>query len=482
MKYEAVIGLEVHVQLNTNSKMFCSCSINFGEEPNSLTCPVCLGLPGALPKVNEKAIEFAIKSAIATNCEINKFSKFDRKNYFYPDLPKNYQISQYDKPLGVNGHIDFDVNGEKKRVRIRRVHLEEDAGKLVHVGYSGQIGGAESSLVDLNRCGLPLLEIVTEPDLHTSNEASDFLVALRNIVRYLGISDCNMEEGSLRCDANISVKTAKNSQAGAKTEIKNLNSFKHVREALEFESKRHIDMIEKGEPLVMETRLWDAKSRITVSMRTKEETSDYRYFPDPDLVPVITASEEIEAIKNKMLELPYDKKCRFVKEYGLSEYDTNVLTSSKELADYYEECVKIYNSPKSLCNWITVNLMAILKEQEISIEASHVKAGNMSELVKFVDEGSVSGLAAKEILDVMVKTGKNAKEIVEEKKLFQITDDGELEKIAKEVIVEFQKSVEDYKNGKEQALSFLVGQVMKKSKGKANPVKANKLLKEELAK
>lgn len=485
MKYEAIIGLEIHVQLKTKSKIFCSCSTEFGAVPNSQVCPVCLGLPGVLPVLNKTVLEYAIKAALAFNCQIAEKSIFARKNYFYPDLPKSYQISQYEKPLSSRGYVDMVTNERVKRIRITRVHLEEDAGKLLHEEVK------DSTLIDLNRCGIPLIEIVTEPDIRSSKEAHEFLAILKSILQYIGVSDCNMEEGSLRCDANISVRPSvrqtvspSNRQPvrplGVKVEVKNMNSFKAVEKALEYEIHRQIRALEEGKKIIQETRLWDENREITTSMRTKEEAHDYRYFPEPDLVPIEIDREWIERIRKSLPELPEVRKARFVRDYKIPDYDASVLTSSRELADYYEECVKLYKKPKVIANWIMSELLRELKGRDIGIRECKVSPEHLAEMITLIDKGSISGKMAKEVFVEMFKTGKKASQIVKKKGLAQISDEEALAKIVDKVLKENPKVVEDYRKGKEKALGYLVGQVMKETKGRANPQIVNRLLKEKL--
>lgn len=476
MSYEPVIGLEVHVQLNTKSKAFCGCTTEFGGAPNAQTCPVCLGFPGVLPVLNKDALKGALKVALALNCQICDLIKFDRKNYFYPDLPKNFQISQYDKPLSYGGHLDIRINGAIKRIRIRRVHLEEDTGKLMHEE------GVNVSLIDFNRSGIPLLEIVSEPDINSPEEAYSYLTTLKSILQYLEVSDCDMEKGSLRCDANISARKKGESVLGVKTEIKNMNSFKNVKEALEYEFERQVNILEAGDKIVQETRLWEPKRAITASMRSKEEAHDYRYFPEPDLVPFILSVEEINAVKDSLPELPEARKERFVKTYGLPDYDAAVLTQDKQLADFFESCTKHYDKPKTISNWMMGNILAYLNEQGLEIKDIKLTPQNLAGLLKEIDSGKISGKMAKDILTEMLRTGKDARGIIEEKGLLQISDIAELEKFADEALAENKKSVEDYLKGKENAIMFLVGQVMKKTKGKANPAMINEILKRKLLK
>ena len=473
MKYESIIGLEIHVQLKTKSKIFCSCSTEFGAVPNSQVCPVCLGLPGVLPVLNKTTLDYAIRAALALSCQIAKKSIFARKNYFYPDLPKGYQISQYEEPFSSRGSVDIITEGKVKKIRITRVHLEEDAGKLLHEEIK------DSTLIDLNRCGVPLIEIVTEPDIRSSKEAHEFLAILKSILQYIGVSDCNMEEGSLRCDANVSVRK-KGEELGVKTEIKNVNSFKAVERALEYEIRRQIKALEEGERIVQETKLWDENKEITTSIRTKEEAHDYRYFPEPDLVPIEIDREWIERVREGLPELPEARKARFVRDYKIPEYDASILTSSRELADYYEECVGLYNKPKAIANWIMSELLRELGEKGIGIKECKVPPEHLAEMLALIDKGSISGKMAKEIFVEMFKKGKKASQIVKEKGLIQISDEAALTKIIDKILKENPEAVEDYKKGKEKALGNLIGKVMGKTSGKANPGLVNKLLREKL--
>ncbi|HHD11049.1 MAG TPA: Asp-tRNA(Asn)/Glu-tRNA(Gln) amidotransferase subunit GatB [Deltaproteobacteria bacterium] len=478
MEYEAVIGLEVHAQLLTRSKLFCGCATVFGSPPNTQVCPVCLGMPGVLPVINEKAVEYAIKMALATECRINERSVFARKNYFYPDLPKGYQISQYDEPLAEGGHIDIETaDGKTKRIGITRIHIEEDAGKLLH----GE-GDGEASLVDFNRAGMPLIEIVSEPHISTPEEAVSYLKALRDILLYLEICDGNMQEGSLRCDANVSVRPVGSKEFGTKTEVKNMNSFKFLKDALTYEIGRQISLLESGERVVQETRLFEPSTGKTRSMRSKEEAHDYRYFPEPDLLPLVVEQEEIEAIMVMLPELPAQKKERFMKEYGLPSYDAGILTSSKRLADFYEECVRLFEEPKTISNWIMSELLRLLKEHNISIEETPIGADRFTALLKLVREGKISGKIGKEVLEEMFATGKDAQTIIEEKGLSQISDESELLTIIDKILEENPENVERYRAGKTKLIGFFVGEVMKATRGKANPQLVNKLLKERLDK
>lgn len=472
--YEIVIGLEAHVQLATESKVFCGCSTKFGLPPNSSTCPVCLGLPGALPVLNEKAFLYAIKTALALGCKIQDLIKFDRKNYYYPDLPKNFQISQYDKPLAYNGHIEIENDGSKKRIGITRVHLEEDAGKLIHDVNRGV------SYVDLNRTGAPLLEIVSEPDMRTPEEASVYLQDLKAILKYLKVSDCNMEEGSLRCDANISARPKGVDFLGVRAELKNMNSFKAVRDALAYEAKRQVDLLKKTEKIVQETRLWNETRQVTLPMRAKEESHDYRYFPEPDLVPFVVDKKEIEAIKSSLPELPKAKKKRFISEYGLSVYDADVLTRDIEVSNFFEKATKLCRKPKEATNWILGDIASILNEKKIAIEKSNLKPEHLAELLGLIGTEEITGKIAKEILREVFTKGASPKQIMQNKGLKQIKDPGELASIIEGVLSENQKSAADYKNGKANALTFLIGQVMRKTKGKANPAKVSEILKKKL--
>jgi aspartyl-tRNA(Asn)/glutamyl-tRNA(Gln) amidotransferase subunit B len=474
--YETVIGLEVHLQLKTNTKVFCACATTFGKPPNSQTCPVCLGFPGTLPVLNEAAFLSALKVALALNCSIQKTIKFDRKNYYYPDLPKNFQISQYDMPLSYEGFVDIGAEGDAKpkRIRVTRVHLEEDAGKLIHPEEGGY------SLVDYNRTGMPLLEIVTEPDINSPQEAYDYLTKLKSILEYLKVSDCDMEKGSLRCDANISVRPVGQKELGTKVELKNMNTFKGVRLGLEYEVKRQVSAVSEGEKIIQETRLWDADRALTISMRSKEEAKDYRYFPEPDLVPFVVDPSIIEKIKSRLPELPEAKAKRFIKEFGLSEYDAGVLTGQIDIAHYFEECAKSYDNKKAIANWIAGEIMAYLNIKNLSITGLALKPAGMVSLLRMIDSGSISIKMAKEVLNDAMDTGAEPADIVAKKGLAQISDAGKLEEIVKAVLARNEKSVSDYKAGKKNALAFLVGQIMKETKGAANPAVVNEILKRDL--
>ena len=475
MNYDTVIGLEVHLHLKTLTKAFCGCSTEFGNEPNSQVCPVCLGFPGSLPVLNETMLDYAIKVAVALNCKVQEFTKFDRKNYFYPDLPKDYQISQYDLPLSKEGFIDIAVGGKSKRIGITRVHMEEDAGKLIHE--------EESSLVDFNRSGMPLLEIVSEPDISSPEEAYAYLTNLKGILEYLEVSDCDMEKGSLRCDANISLKAKGETKLGTKTELKNMNSFKAVKDALIFEAERQAEALGNGEVIIQETRLWDEKLNKSVSMRTKEEAKDYRYFPEPDLTPFIITVDKVEKITKTIPELPYKKLRRFIDSYGLSEYDALILVISKKGADFAEECIKLYpgDNKKMLVNWLIGPLLAEANLREVEIQELGILPRDLIDLLGYVERQEISNLSAKMVLTEMLNSGKGAKLIIKEKNLAQISNMEALSEIMESVIKENGKSLADYKSGKENALMFLVGQIMKRSQGKANPKIVQDMLKRRLA-
>jgi len=477
VEYEPIIGLEVHAQLLTRSKMFCGCATTFGEEPNTLTCPICTGQPGSLPVVNRKAVEFAIKLGLATNCRIAPYSLFARKNYFYPDLPKGYQISMYEYPLAVDGFIEIINQGEKRRINIIRIHMEEDAGKLKH-GETPET--APFSYVDFNRTGVPLVEIVSGPDIRSPQEAGNYLRELRAILQYLEISTGNMEEGNFRCDANVSVRRKGQKEFGTRTELKNMNSFRHVEKALEYEIKRQICALEDGEEVVQETRLWDADQDITVSMRGKEEAHDYRYFPDPDLVPLRIEEAWVEQIQKSLPELPTEKRMRFVREYGIPEYDAAILTSTKAMANYYEECIKLFLEPKTVSNWMMGGLLRELKRDEREIDQCPVTPQHLAEMLKMIKEGTISGKIAKDVFEEMYRTGERPSKIVGEKGWTQILDGAEIAGAIERVMEANPKLVEDYQKGKEKLFGFFVGEVMKETKGKANPKLVNELLKKKL--
>jgi aspartyl-tRNA(Asn)/glutamyl-tRNA(Gln) amidotransferase subunit B len=475
MKYEAVIGLEVHAQLQTNTKIFCGCETRFGEEANTRTCPVCIGMPGVLPVLNKKAVEYIVKTGLATHCTINPSSRFARKNYFYPDLPKGYQISQYELPVCEHGYVEIVVDGTIKRIGITRIHLEEDAGKNLHQAESG------ASLVDLNRAGTPLMEIVSEPDIRTPEEASEYLKKLRSILRYIEVSDADMEKGNFRCDANVSIRPTGSKEFGTRAEVKNVNSFKFVQKALEYEIKRQAQVLDDGGKVVQETRLFDSTKGVTFSMRSKEEAHDYRYFPEPDLVPIVIPKEISEAIGKTIPELPDAKRERFVKEYGLPAYDADMLTQSRALASYYEEAAKLTGQPKVISNWIMGELMRLLNADGREIEDCPVKPGKLAGMVKMIAEGVISTKIAKTVFEEMYKTGKDAESVVKEQGLVQVSDTGAIEQIISDVIRANPGQAAEYKAGKEKLFGFFVGQVMKASKGKANPDLVNQLLKKKLS-
>ncbi len=477
MKYEIVIGLEVHVQLKTRTKIFCSCSTEFGRPANENTCPVCLGMPGVLPVLNRQAVEFAAKACLATGCKIAPHNQFARKNYFYPDLPKGYQISQFDLPLGLDGHVNITVDGKSKRIRLTRIHMEEDAGKLIH---GENLGNPGKSYVDFNRTGVPLVEIVSEPDLRTPEEAREYLSQLKAILEYSEISDCNMEEGSLRCDANVSLRPVGQEAFGTRTELKNLNSFRFVQKAIEYEVERQSKILDQGDAVVQETRLYDADKGVTFSMRSKEEAHDYRYFPEPDLVHVALDDAWVESIRKTLPELPEQKRRRFVSEYGIPEYDAGVLTASQPLADYFERCIALLNQPKLISNWIMGELLRELKNDGRGIEHSPVSPEGLTGLLQLIDKGTISAKIAKTVFEEMVQTGKPAATIVEEKGLTQVTDDSAITQWIDDVLAANPEQLEGYRNGKEKLFGYFVGQVMKASKGQANPALVNELLKEKL--
>ena len=474
MEFEPVIGLEVHAQLKTKTKIFCACSTSFGAPPNTHTCPVCLGMPGVLPVLNKKVVEYTLRMALATHCEIAGESRFARKNYFYPDLPKGYQISQYELPIAQHGFVDIEVDGSLRRIGITRIHMEEDAGKL------GHDPDRPVSMVDFNRTGVPLIEIVSEPDIRQSEEAGVYLRQLRTIVRYLEICDGNLEEGSFRCDANVSIRPKGTQPLGTRTELKNLNSFKHVEKAIEYEISRQKEVIMDGDQIVQETRLWDPDNNRSTSMRGKEEAHDYRYFPDPDLLPLVIDKGWIDTVKKSLPELPDAKKKRFMDQYKLPSYDAELLTSDRGLADYFEDCTRHFAQPKKVSNWVMGSLLGLLNAQEKTIDESPVSAADLARLLELVEEGVISGKIAKTVFDQMAQTGKPARQIVEEKGLIQITDTGAIEDIVAQVVSRHPKEVEAYQNGKTKLMGFFVGQVMQATKGQANPKMVNEILKRKL--
>ncbi len=480
--FEVVIGLEIHAELLTESKVFCGCSTAFGAPPNTQVCPVCLGLPGSLPVLNEKALEMAIKAGLAMNCEIAGFSKFDRKNYFYPDLPKAYQISQYDLPICRRGYVEIEVEGETRRIGITRIHLEEEAGKSVHSGDN--IRGSEYSLIDYNRCGIPLIEIVTEPDLRSPEEARLFLEAIKAILQYIEVSDCKMEEGSLRCDANISVRPRGSTQLGTKTEVKNLNSFRAVQRALEYEARRQIQVVLSGGRVEQETRHWDEATGTTVPMRNKEEAHDYRYFPEPDLVPVVVERVWVDRLRAELPELPGARRQRFMQEYGLPAYDAQVLTASRALADFYEACVQAFPDPKQVSNWLMGEFLRLLNQEGAEVEAvlarGHLTPERLASLLDLVRRGVISANIGKEVFEEVWRSGADPAAIVRERGLEQISDEGALLALVDEVMAANPKVVEEVRAGKEKAIGFLVGQVMKRTQGKANAKRVGDLLRQRL--
>ncbi|HYA15370.1 MAG TPA: Asp-tRNA(Asn)/Glu-tRNA(Gln) amidotransferase subunit GatB [Syntrophales bacterium] len=475
MAYEPVIGLEVHAQLLTKSKIFCSCSTKFGADPNTHTCPVCMGMPGVLPVLNKTVVEYTMKMALATNCRINESCNFARKNYFYPDLPKGYQISQYAQPLSEHGYVDIELDGGKKRIGITRIHMEEDAGKLLHDEH------LPSSYVDLNRTGVPLIEIVSEPDMRSAEEAAAYLRRLHEILVYLEICDGNMEEGSFRCDANVSLRPRGETAFGTRTELKNMNSFRNVQRALEYEIKRQEYILENGQEVTQETRLWDDSQGVTQSMRGKEEAHDYRYFPDPDLVPVLIDQAWIEDVKISLPELPLEKRERFIRDYQIPQYDAGVLTSSRALAEYFEEVAKLSGKPKIASNWVMGDVLRFLNEEKRDIRECPILPKALAEMILLIEDGTISGKMAKDIIVEMYKTGKPPRRIIEEKGMVQITDEDALAKTIAEVIAANPAQLEQYRGGKEKLFGYFVGQVMKATQGKANPQLINELLKKMLA-
>lgn len=473
-EYETVIGLEVHVELATKTKIFCGCSTAFGGAPNTHTCPVCTGMPGSLPVLNKQVVEYAMAVGLATNCAITQNCKFDRKNYFYPDNPQNYQISQLYYPICRNGHVDIEVDGVKKSIGIHEIHMEEDAGKLIHDEWE------DCSLVDFNRSGVPLIEIVSEPDMRSAEEVIAYLEKLRMTIQYLGASDCKMQEGSMRADVNISVREVGAAEFGTRTEMKNLNSFKSIARAIEGERNRQIELIEDGKKVVQETRRWDDAKESSYAMRSKEDAQDYRYFPEPDLVPIVISDEWIARVKSQQPEFREEKKARYQEEFGLPEYDADIITGTKHLADIFEEATKICGKPKKVSNWIMGETMRLLKDKEMDPEDITFAPENLAKIVNLADAGTINNTAAKEVFEAVFNDNVDPDVYVEEHKMKQVNDEGALREAIEKVIAENPQSVDDYHNGKEKAIGFLVGQTMKAMKGKANPAMVNQILKELL--
>jgi len=475
--YEIVMGLEVHAELSTKTKIFCSCPTEFGSEPNTHTCPICMAMPGTLPVLNEKVVEYAVKAGLATNCEISRDSKNDRKNYFYPDLPKSYQISQFDKPLCEHGYVEIDTeDGQKKKIRLTRIHIEEDAGKLNHNEFDG------GSLVDLNRAGVPLIEIVSEPDLRSAKEAEEYLRKLKSILEYIEVSDCKMQEGSLRADVNVSVRKKGTKEFGTRTEMKNMNSFRSIVRAIEYEADRQIDVLEDGGVIEQETLRWDDVSGKTFSMRDKEDAQDYRYFPDPDLVAIRLSEEYIENIRKNLPELPESRRTRYISEFGLSEKDSNLLTASKYLSNIFEESEKISKNAKAVANWLLSDVSRILNEKEIEADQIPFTAEHLAKMITLIDKGTISSAIGKKVIVELFENPRDPEEIIKEKGWIQISDEGAIKEVVERILQANPQSIADYKAGKDKALGFLVGQAMKETKGKANPQMLNKMFLEELKK
>ena len=479
-QYETVVGIEVHVELSTLSKVFCSCEASFGNPPNTNTCPVCLGLPGALPVLNKRALEYAIRTALALNCEITYDSKFDRKNYYYPDLVKGYQISQFDLPFGRDGYVDIEVLGETKRIRVKRVHLEEETGKMVHLGDDGSL--AKSSIVDYNRSGIGLIEIVTEADISNSEEAKVYLNKLRGILRAIDVSDCKIEQGSMRCEANISIMEAGSSTYGTLCEIKNIASIKAVGKAIEYETKRQIEIVESGNVVEKQTRHWDDGKSATIFMRKKESADDYRYFPEPDLIPYSIPKDWVEEIRLSLPELPEAKIARYQKTYNISKYEATLVVENEGMASFFDECYSMNKDAKTIVNWLLGEVLASLNAQEISISECGITPKHIVELIELIQSGKISGKMAKSVFATMYETKEHPSVIVDKQGLSQISDEGELSLIVASVISKNPEAIEDYRAGKDRALGFLMGQVMKETKGSANPQKVNEMIKTELEK
>ncbi len=473
--YQVIIGLEIHAELSTKTKIFCSCPTEFGGQPNTHVCPVCMAMPGALPVLNEKVVEYAVKAGLATNCEISRDSKNDRKNYYYPDLPKSYQISQFDKPLCENGYVEIDTKNGKKKIRLERIHIEEDAGKLNHDDFGG------GSLVDLNRAGVPLIEIVSKPDLRSAEEVESYMRKIKSILEYIEVSDCKMQEGSLRADVNVSVHKPEE-PFGTRTEMKNMNSFRSITRAIEYEIERQIDVLEDGGKIEQETLRWDDVSGKTFSMRDKEDAQDYRYFPEPDLVAIKLSEEYIENIKNTLPELPESRKQRYLQEYELSEKDANIITASKYLSDLFESAIKVCNNPKSVNNWIISDISRILNETETEPIAIPFDGNQLGKLVILIDNGTISSSIGKKVLEELFEKPRDPEDIIKEKGWIQISDEGAIKEIVMKILEANPQSIADFKAGKDRALGFLVGQAMKETKGKANPKMLNEMFLEELKK
>ena len=474
MKYETVIGLEVHAELATNTKIFCGCKNEFGGEPNTRCCPVCTGMPGTLPVLNKAVVDFAIKAGLATNCTITKYGKQDRKNYFYPDLPKAYQISQFDLPLCQNGYIDIEVGGETRRIGITRIHIEEDAGKLIHDDYGNE------SMADYNRCGVPLIEIVSEPDMRSPEEARIYLETLKSILEYTEVSDCKMQEGSLRCDVNLSLRPVGQKEFGTRCEMKNVNSFRAAVRAMEYEQKRQAEELDEGGVVEQETRRWDDVRGVSSPMRSKEDAQDYRYFPEPDLVPIVVSDEWVEEIRRTIPELPEQRKARYINEYSLPEYDAFILTSSKKMADFFDAAVSEGAKPKPVSNWLMGDISKILNDKELEPDDIPFTPAQLAKMIALIDKGTISNSAAKKVLDAMFAQPDDPEKLVEKLGLAQVSDEGAIRQMVSDVLAQNPQSIADYKAGKDKALGFLVGQVMRISKGKANPQIINKLLKDAL--
>ena len=478
MKYEAVIGLEIHSELKTKTKIFCGCETTFGAEQNTHVCPVCLGLPGVLPTVNRRVVEFAIKAGLATNCTINQYSKFDRKNYYYPDLPKNWQTSQYDLPIAEHGWVDIDVDGSAKRIRLTRIHMEEDAGKLVHSGSN--IKDSATSNIDYNRTGVPLIEIVSEPDMSSAAEARAYMEKIKSILEYIDVSNCRMEEGNLRADINVSLRPVGSDKLGTRTEMKNINSFKALEDAINYEIERQAEVLDDGGAIIQETRTWDPERGITLSMRSKENAHDYRYMPEPDLPPIVTTEEEIEAYRRSLPELPDARRARLEQDFGLSAYDAGIITSSRAMAEYFDAMISEGADAKAAANWMMGDLSKNLNADGLSIEASPVDAKRLAQMIALIDKGTISSKIAKKVFQEMWTSPDAPEQIVKDKGLVQITDTKAIEAIVESVIAANPKAVEEYRGGKKKAIDALVGQVMKQSKGKANPQMVNELLANKL--